>query len=162
VGSSTQVTDYLTLQKLVDKLPGINKSIWTSFWHQRRVEDAVSANQELAGNPTIARHHDLAVECIRLYFESRMTKRIANRLLAIAAIFALAVLATHAVSHWHSHAYDEDHCQICHVGHAAIPQPAAQIAVQPAAPTARLALAANFAPGLDFAGTPSIPRAPPS
>ncbi|MDR3720312.1 MAG: hypothetical protein P4L00_01830 [Candidatus Acidoferrales bacterium] len=91
-----------------------------------------------------------------------MAKRTTNRLLAIVVVLALALLATHAVSHWHTHAYDEDHCQVCHVGHAAIPQPAAQVAVQLAVPTARIALAANFAPDLDFAGTPSIPRAPPA
>ncbi len=73
-----------------------------------------------------------------------MAKRTTNRLLAIVVVLALALLATHAVSHWHTHAYDEDHCQVCHVGHAAIPQPAAQVAVQLAVPTARIALAAEF------------------
>jgi len=29
------------------KFPEINKSVWTSFWQQRRVEDAVRASQEL-------------------------------------------------------------------------------------------------------------------
>ena len=91
-----------------------------------------------------------------------MTKRIAKRLLAVAAILALAALSTHAVSHWHDHAYDEDHCQVCHVGHAAIPQTAAQVAVQAAAPIARLALAEEFAPHLEFVYTLSIPRAPPA
>jgi hypothetical protein len=91
-----------------------------------------------------------------------MAKRITKRLLAIAVVLALAALSTHAVSHWHNHAYDEDHCQVCHVGHAAIPQPAAQVAVQLAVPTARLAPAEEFAPDLDFGGAPSIPRAPPA
>jgi len=91
-----------------------------------------------------------------------MTKRVANRLLIAAAILALAVLATHAVSHWHSHAYDEDNCQICHVGHAAIPQPAVQVAEQAPAPVAHLAIDNESAPRLDFVGTPSIPRAPPA
>ena len=91
-----------------------------------------------------------------------MTKRIAKRLLAVAAILALAALSTHAVSHWHDHAYDEDHCQVCHVGHAAIPQAAAQVAVQAAAPIARLAFAEEIAPNLEFVYTLSIPRAPPA
>ena len=91
-----------------------------------------------------------------------MTKRIATRLLAVAAILALAALSTHAVSHWHAHEYDEDHCQICHVGHAAIPQAAAQVAVQAATPITRLALAEELAPELSFVGTLSIPRAPPA
>jgi hypothetical protein len=90
------------------------------------------------------------------------TKRIVNRLLAVAAILALALLATHAVSHWHTQAYDEDHCQVCHVGHAAIPQTAAQVVEQVHAPTARLAPAEELAPRHDFVGTLSIPRAPPA
>ena len=95
-------------------------------------------------------------------FELEMSKRTTNRLLAVVVILALAVLATHAVSHWHTHAYDEDHCQICHVGHAAIPQPAAQVALQAPVPAARLALAEESAPHLDFVYTLSITRAPPA
>jgi hypothetical protein len=91
-----------------------------------------------------------------------MAKRSINRLLAVAVVLALALLATHAVSHWHTHAYDEDHCQVCHVGHAAIPQASAQVAVQMATPTARITLAEELAPRFDFVGTPSIPRAPPA
>lgn len=91
-----------------------------------------------------------------------MTKQVANRLLTVSLILAVALLATHAVSHWHGHSYDEDHCQICHVGHAAIPQAAAQMAVQAAAPIGRVALAEEVAPDLDFVGTLSIPRAPPA
>jgi hypothetical protein len=91
-----------------------------------------------------------------------MVKRTTKRLLAIVVIIALALLATHAVSHWHSHAYDEDNCQVCHVGHAAIPQAPAHVAVQAAAPIARLAVAEEIAPELDFVGTLSIPRAPPA
>jgi hypothetical protein len=91
-----------------------------------------------------------------------MTKRIANRLLTVAAVLALALLATHAVSHWHTNAYDEDHCQVCHVGHAAIPQPAAEVAPQAPAPVASLAVGDESVGQLDFVGTLSIPRAPPA
>lgn len=91
-----------------------------------------------------------------------MVKRTTKRLLAVAVVLALALLATHAVSDWHIHSHDEDHCQICHVGHAAIPQAAAEVAVQAAAPVARLALAEESAPKVDFVGTLSIPRAPPA
>jgi hypothetical protein len=41
---------WFTLQKLVDKSYGINKSVCTGFWHQRGVEGAVRAYQELAPN----------------------------------------------------------------------------------------------------------------
>jgi hypothetical protein len=97
-----------------------------------------------------------------MYIGPSVTKRIAKRLLAVAAILALAALSTHAVSHWHDHAYDEDHCQVCHVGHAAIPQPVAQVAAQAPTLVAHVAIDNESAPHLDFVGTPSIPRAPPA
>ena len=66
-----------------------------------------------------------------------MVKSITKRLLAVALVLAVALLATHAVSHWHPHAYDEAHCRVCHIGQAAIPQAAAQVAVQAPAPIAQ-------------------------
>jgi hypothetical protein len=94
--------------------------------------------------------------------DSGIAKRTARRLLAVVALLALALLATHAVSHWHNQSYDEDNCQICHVGNAAIPQPAPQVAMQAATPVARFAIGDESAPHPDFVGTPSIPRAPPA
>ena len=91
-----------------------------------------------------------------------MTKRMARRLLAVTLVLAVALLATHAVSHWHPRAYDEAHCRVCHTGQAAIPQTAAQIAVQAPVPIATLALGEGIRPDLDFVGTLSIPRAPPA
>jgi hypothetical protein len=91
-----------------------------------------------------------------------MAKRTTKRLLAVALVLAVALLATHAVSHWHPRAYDEAHCRVCHTGQAAIPQAAAQLAVQTPVPIATLALGEEVGPDLDFAGTPSIPRAPPA
>jgi len=91
-----------------------------------------------------------------------MVKRTTQRLRAVAVVLALVLLATHAVSDWHIHSHDEDHCQICHVGHAAIPQAAAEVAVEAAAPVARLALAEGSAPKIGFVGTLSISRAPSS
>lgn len=91
-----------------------------------------------------------------------MVKRSTKRLLAVAVVLVLGLLATHAVSHWHSQANDEDHCQVCHVGQAAIPQTAAQVAAQADGPIAAVALAEELRPVLDFAGSPSNPRAPPA
>jgi hypothetical protein len=91
-----------------------------------------------------------------------MVKRTTKRLLAVAVVLALALLVTHAASHWHSHEYDQDRCQICHVGHTAVPQAVAQVAMQATAQISRLALAIEFAPKLDFVGSLSIPRAPPA
>jgi len=89
-------------------------------------------------------------------------RQLSRRLLAVAAILALALLATHAVSHWHDHGYDDGNCRICHVGHAPIPQPAAQVAAQQPTPVIRFAVDDEAAPHLDFVSTPSIPRAPPA
>ena len=91
-----------------------------------------------------------------------MQKRTAIRLLAISVVFVFALLSIHAVSHWHGRAYDEDNCQVCHVGHAAIPQPAAQVAVQAPTPVAHVSIDSESAPPVVFVATPSIPRAPPA
>ena len=91
-----------------------------------------------------------------------MAKRSINRVLGVALIIAVGLLATHAISDWHARAYDEDHCQVCHVGHSAIPQAAAQVAVQSPVPVATLAPAPETKPYFEIVGSPSIPRAPPA
>ena len=91
-----------------------------------------------------------------------MAKRIARRLLAVAVVLAVLALGTHAVAFAHAHAYDEDHCQVCHVGHAAIPQPAVHVAMQAPAPIARFVTAEGSAPDLEPVPTLSSPRAPPA
>ena len=91
-----------------------------------------------------------------------MAKRLSWHLLAIALILGVSALGTHAVAHWHAASYDEQHCQVCHVGNAAIPQPAAQSAIQAPVLVARFALAEQSTPDLEPARTLSIPRAPPA
>jgi hypothetical protein len=91
-----------------------------------------------------------------------MRKRIITRLLSVSVALALALLATHAISHWHNDTNLDDNCQICHVGHAAIPQPPSPVTQQSPAPVARLAIGDESVPYLDLVGTPSIPRAPPA
>jgi len=91
-----------------------------------------------------------------------MRKRKAISLLAIALVLAVVGLSTDAVCHWHSKAYDEQHCQVCHIGHAAVPQSAAQVSVQAPAPISRFAHTEEIAPYFVSVRTPSIPRAPPA
>jgi hypothetical protein len=90
-----------------------------------------------------------------------MKKETAARFLAVALILCICVLGAQAVSHWHDNPLDEQHCQVCHIGHAAIPQPAVQAAVQSPLPVARLVLADETRHDLDPIVTQSIPRAPP-
>jgi hypothetical protein len=95
---------------------------------------------------------------------NNVRKPIAIRLLALPLILAVFVLGAQAVSHSHGLSHDEDHCtcQVCHVGHVAIPQPTAQTHI-----TAPL-LIARFAPAEKSSLLPaptdikSIPRAPPA
>lgn len=91
-----------------------------------------------------------------------MAKRISRYLLAGVLVLAVFALGTHAAAHWHAHDYDEQHCQICHVGHAAAPQPVVQASVQAPVPIARFAPSEHFAPDLEAVRTLSIPRAPPA
>jgi hypothetical protein len=91
-----------------------------------------------------------------------MQKRTATRLLAVFVVFVFALLSIHAVSHWHTLGYDEDHCQVCHVGHVAIPRAPADVSLQAPIVVAYFAIGEASKPQLDFTGTPSIPRAPPA
>jgi hypothetical protein len=56
-----------------------------------------------------------------------MSKRIALRLLAVALVLSVGLFAMQAAGHWHGHSSDEQHCQVCHTGHVAVPTPAAQV-----------------------------------
>lgn len=89
-------------------------------------------------------------------------KKTFQRLLAVATVFAVVLLATHAVTHFHSTASDEGRCQICHIGHASAPGPSAPVAAQTPVPVARFALAEETFTDLIPFRAPSIPRAPPA
>jgi hypothetical protein len=111
---------------------------------------------------TIAARDTSELESLRGSVEFGMAKRTTLRLLAIALILTVCALGTHAVAHWHGQAYDEEHCQVCHIGHAAVPQPAVQSAVQAPVLVARFALVEQSTPDLEPVRTLSVPRAPPA
>ncbi|MGH9770743.1 MAG: hypothetical protein ACRD4Q_03440 [Candidatus Acidiferrales bacterium] len=67
------------------------------------------------------------------------SKKTAIRVLAITMMLAVCALSTQAVGHWHDNPYEEAHCQICHIGHATVPQPALQAEMQAPVPVARFA-----------------------
>jgi hypothetical protein len=91
-----------------------------------------------------------------------MLKRVSLRLLAVALILTISALTTHALAHWHAQAADEQHCQICQVGHVATPQATAPAAIEAPVPVARFVAAERFVPKLDPVETPSNPRGPPA
>ena len=91
-----------------------------------------------------------------------MTKRITRGVLGVALIVTLSALTTHALAHWHPQAANEQHCQICQVGHAATPQAPAPVAMQVAVPVERFVVAEHFVPSIDPVYTPSNPRGPPA
>ncbi len=91
-----------------------------------------------------------------------MAKRITTRLLATTLMLLVGLLGVHAASHWHTRASDDLHCQACHVGHAAIPQPAAQGTAFAPVKVARFTPAARSSPNFDAIRIPSVPRAPPA
>ena len=87
--------------------------------------------------------------------------RLARILFAIALILCVCVMGAQAVGHWHDNPLDEQHCQICHIGHVVIPQSAIQGAVQSPLPVTRFLPADEAGDNLDPVRTLSIPRAPP-
>jgi hypothetical protein len=91
-----------------------------------------------------------------------MPRRLGTQLLTLVLLFSVASFATHAVSHGHSSAAEDLHCQFCHIGHVAIPQPAPQVVVQAPAPIARFESPDIPAHTVGQDRTQSSPRAPPS
>jgi hypothetical protein len=91
-----------------------------------------------------------------------MTRRFAKFALAVALVVFVGVFAMETAGHWHSNSYDEQHCQVCHLGHVSVPQPSAQVRVQEPIPVARLALAEVPVPVPKTVSTHKIPRAPPA
>jgi hypothetical protein len=90
-----------------------------------------------------------------------MKKRLASRLLAVALILSVALFAMQTAGHWHGRASDEQHCQVCHLGHAAVPQPAARIALLAPATVARFVAANEKSGEFETLCTHRSPRAPP-
>jgi hypothetical protein len=88
-------------------------------------------------------------------------KLFAARLMALALILAVSALGTHALVHNHGSSYDDQHCQVCHIGHVSVPVPAAQATLQ--APAAVSRFSAPAASIFDFTAVceHSSPRAPP-
>jgi hypothetical protein len=92
-----------------------------------------------------------------------MPKRIAIRFLAVPLIFAVFVLGAQAVGHFDGDSHDEDHCtcQICHIVHAAIPQPAPRAQIEVRLRSVRFAQEERPAAAAETRSILSIPRAPP-
>ena len=91
-----------------------------------------------------------------------MPKRIAIRLLAVALILSVGLFAMQAAGHWHEHSSDEQHCQVCHIGHARSPAARGADGRADARCGRRdLPFAENQKLSLDPVCSHRIPRAPP-
>ena len=90
-----------------------------------------------------------------------MLKSLSRRFLALALALAVLGLSTSAVSHLHTRSA-ESRCQVCHIGHAAIPGPLPPVAVEVPAPIVRYVAADTSTAAVSPARTASIPRAPPA
>jgi hypothetical protein len=90
-----------------------------------------------------------------------MKTRFTSRLLAVALILSVSLFAMQTAGHWHGHASDEQHCQVCHIGHAAVPLPVAQVASLAPLPVARFVGADKKAVEFETLCTHRSPRAPP-
>ena len=93
-----------------------------------------------------------------------MTRRLSLRLLAVPLILAVLVLGTQVVAHYDGDGHDEAHCtcQVCHIAHAAVPQPAAQAQIEVPFQISRFAPAETTVSRIESASVLSIPRAPPA
>lgn len=95
---------------------------------------------------------------------SPMLKRLRLRLVAVPLILAVFILGAQVVAHYDGDGHDEAHCtcQVCHIAHAAIPQPAAQAQIQVPLQVARFAARETASRTVESASILSNPRAPPA
>ena len=88
-----------------------------------------------------------------------MRTHLTSRLLAVALILSVGLFAMQAAGHWHGHESDEQHCQVCHVGHVAVPQPVAHMKLLAPVPVARFAAAdQKTILGRNASDSPNSPR----
>jgi hypothetical protein len=92
-----------------------------------------------------------------------MARKIISRLVTITLVLAVCAFATQGVAHSHGVTHDEDRCtcQVCHIGHAAIPQAAHSSNINSSLLIARFVPAEESEVAAEAIATPSIPRAPP-
>ena len=93
---------------------------------------------------------------------SPMPNRLATRLSIIVLVVSVCLLTTQSIGHWHNNPIDEQHCQVCHVGQSAVPQPVSQAEIQALVPLARFVCVAQLSFDLGLVPAKSIPRAPPA
>jgi len=91
-----------------------------------------------------------------------MSKQTLKRVLSVALILTVGALASHAAIHFHPDATSEQHCQVCQVGHVAVPQSAPHVVIQSPEPVARFTPAEEPAEVFEVVRDSSIPRAPPA
>jgi hypothetical protein len=84
-----------------------------------------------------------------------------KRVLAILLMLSVCLFVAQGVNHSHADGSDERHCQVCHIGHAAIPEPAAHPLSGIQFPVARFVLVREQQPAIEPVFTQRIPRAPP-
>lgn len=84
-----------------------------------------------------------------------------KRILALLVMLSVCAFIAQGVNHSHADGSDERHCQVCHVGHSAIPKPAAQPLSTAQFPVVRFAQLGELAPTVETVFTQRIPRAPP-
>ena len=91
-------------------------------------------------------------------------KKTAARALAVALMLTVCALSTQVVAHSDGIIHDESHCtcQLCHITHAAIPQPAIHAKIEFSPRITRFALLEQAAVASAPVNILSIPRAPPA
>jgi hypothetical protein len=93
-----------------------------------------------------------------------LLRKLAARLLTVALLLSVLGFSTQGVAHSHGVTHDEDGCtcQVCHIGHAAIPQPTHSAQSQSSLLVARFVSAEESEVAAQAVTAPSIPRAPPA
>jgi len=84
-----------------------------------------------------------------------------RRLLTLLLTLSVCVFIAQGVNHWHADGADEQHCQVCHASHTAVPRPVIQAITKAPFPVARFAGFRELLFDFEPVFTQRIPRAPP-
>jgi len=91
-----------------------------------------------------------------------MSRRTAQRLLAVLAVVAIVSFAFASAAHWHGNSTGDEQCQVCHLAHSVSLGLSSTVLLLAPVTVGRLAQAVSTDPKLELAFRHVSPRAPPA
>jgi hypothetical protein len=92
----------------------------------------------------------------------KLSRRTANRLLALTVAMVVLSFAFQAAGHWHNQSFEDQHCRLCHFAHSVTVDLSHGTTLPTPQAFARLNPSRSVDPKLELVFHQTSPRAPPS